>query len=1595
VATRIVHRPTRTVHPMPERRPRQVEAPPTLPESGGTGSQVFAILPMVGMMGSLTIMTVMRNPAFIGLGAVILVLAVLAGGALLLSRRGQVSRQRRNQRERYLEYLEELREQLGQAERDARIYARLLDPPPEALYDIVRDPTRLWERRRQDADFLRVRLGMGIVPGHPLELAEQGTALTPTDPFMLAEARSAIRRFESAPDMPLTVPLDMTGNVSIIGARRDVLAAARALLAQLTAFHAPEDVLLALAYGRDRAMDWDWAKWLPHVLDPERRDVSVPLRMIAPDLQQLSALLADELRARTDFATEIRRGLGQRDAYRLLRRLVVVHDCYGDVASDLVRPDETISPAGLAATAVHLLADQTHEPGDVTVRITVVEGRVRVEDLRAAAPVVLEGELDAMPGSTVAGLARMLAPLRLSRESAEEGAVQGGIIDVAALMGVDDVARLDLQRLWSPRSERAFLRVPIGIDDVGQPVILDLKEAAQLGMGPHGLCVGATGSGKSELLRALVLSLAASHPPDQVSMVLVDYKGGATFAPFESLPHVAGVITNLEDDAGLIERAYASLSGEVQRRQQVLRDAGNIANIGDYNYQRGHRPELPALPHLLVIIDEFGELLTARPDFIELFLSIGRIGRSIGVHLLLSSQRIEGGKLRGLDTYLSYRIGLRTFSEEESRTVLDSPDAFHLPALPGFGYLKVDTSLYQRFKGAYVSGPFRGQIDHEPEDTGPAPVRLYTAYNQFGPHEGTTAGDDREQGLPERTIGPTLLDVMVDQLVGERVQNIWLPPMPSAITLDAVTGPVQTTATGLTLAADAPPLRVPIGLLDDPRRQRQTRWDLDLTAAGGHIALIGGPQTGKTTLLRTLVLSLALSHTAEQVSVYALDLVGGGLQALSGLPNVGGVAGRTDHERVRRTVEEIRAMLEHRQEVFRSRGIDSMVGFRRSHAAGEVPELPCADIVLVIDGFGALRDDFEEIDDQVSDLLQRGSGYGVHVIAGMLRWNDVRIAMQSNFGQRVELRLNDPSDSSIDRKLAETIAAGLPGRALTDAKLFGHVALPRVDAVPESTDLGEAVESTARAIRLAWSGPSAPPVRVLPQQLPASSLPGPDRAPDAVPVGVDERALEPVYLDLFDRDQNLLILGDGECGKTNLLQLIANGLISRYSSDELVFAVMDPRRTLHDAIPEPYLGGYANNPRLAAGLASGVAKELASRLPDHTGPAGQGPPTPRVVVLVDDYDMLTTAGQQPLEVFVPYVPSGRDIGLHFVISRRVAGASRGLYEPLLQVIREAGTTALVMSGDRSEGQLFPPHYPGPQPPGRGHWIQRGRPARLLQTAYLNASEELDRPPDPTPIATASPEHPSGSRKSPAHQIADHHRIAVIGAGPGTGATTLTFCLGDILASIRAERVVALELDPADHGLARRKKPQGRRTSQELVRYADLVRNVTDLGAFTTASPTGLEVIYTRPQPSGLTPDEYDVLAGVLERFSSISLVDAGSGRAPNALWRTIELADQIVVAGSTSKEGAKATTGILAWLASLGRQDLADSALVVLTPAWPQPTAVLRDHFPAVVTVPYDSHLGQDSQINPKLITPPAQNALLELAVLVADRIPNAPVPKP
>ena len=380
-----------------------------------------------------------------------------------------------------------------------------------------------------------------------------------------------------------------------------------------------------------------------------------------------------------------------------------------------------------------------------------------------------EGTPDVLSYEAAEALARQLAPLRMASGGDDDEPLLANL-EFTDLLSLGDAASVDTQRTWRPRSQAERLRVPIGVGEDGRPVMLDLKEAAQEGMGPHGLCVGATGSGKSELLRTLVLGLAVTHSSETLNFVLADFKGGATFAGMAQMPHVAAVITNLADDLTLVDRMGDSIRGELNRRQEMLRDAGNYANIHDYEKARAAGAPLQPIPSLVLVIDEFSELLTAKPDFIEMFVQIGRIGRSLGVHLLLASQRLEEGRLRGLETYLSYRIGLRTFSAAESRAALGVPDAYELPNIPGSGFLKFGTDEMVRFKAAYVSGAYRSASARAATPGGPLPVDrrpvLFTAaevpvrYAQVPsarPEPATSDTDtDRDDALSD-----TVLDVVV------------------------------------------------------------------------------------------------------------------------------------------------------------------------------------------------------------------------------------------------------------------------------------------------------------------------------------------------------------------------------------------------------------------------------------------------------------------------------------------------------------------------------------------------------------------------------------------------------------------------------------------------------------------------------------------------------------------------------------------------------------------------------------------------------------------------------------------------------------------
>ncbi|MGL4743793.1 MAG: type VII secretion protein EccCa [Dermatophilaceae bacterium] len=1372
-----VHRPPRSTRPAGPLAVESLAPPPVVDQAeNGSGRGGFAMVPAAGAVLSVGSIVMFRfgGRTFAVLGAALLLAVLLAVVVLLLTRTGKDARRRLAERERYLDHLEDVRVRMRALRRDRRRAALLLDPTPAALGEAVRDPARLWERRRRDADFLRVRVGLGAAVVAALRVPAAPDPLRPFDPAMLAEARDVAGQCPVAGGMPLTLGLDGAEQVALVGDRAAVLGTARALLAQLAAWHAPDDVGLALLVPPDRAADWAGVDLLPHLLDQSEYEGALPARRIAGSTPGLAAVLDADLRRRSREATAPWSRGGGDDAWRGRPRLVVVVDAWGSPAQPLPLPVPGVSLRDLGVTVVYLLRDRLAEPSDLALRVAHEHGRLTVDDLRpvgrhrsatlgsrgdgtpsgeipvevrgvssgevvggrggssSAESPVGQGVPDDCPPVLLETLARTLAGCRLGRS-------RGGPVDldeplrVTDLLGIGDIDGVGPDHSWPERDDRDFLRVPVGIGDDGLPLALDLKESAHGGMGPHGICVGATGSGKSELLRTLVTSLALTHAPEDLAMVLVDYKGGAAFAPCAGLPQVAGIIDNLADDPQLTERARTSISGELVRRQVLLRDAGMCPSITEYRALRRTRPELPALPHLLLVIDEFGELLTADPDFIDVLTTIGRIGRSVGVHLLLSSQRVEMGKLRGLDTYLSYRIGLRTFSESESSSILGTPDAFHLPSAPGFGYLKVDTTTYTRFRAGFVSGPVE-QGPARPASRTREPYLVPSLPTRHDPDAGAPVspgrpvaplGESAATEAPRSRPVRSLLAVCVERLAcpQRQVRPVWLEPLPARVPLAEVVAAVgapdswragpRTGRRGPSAASGAG-LVLPVGTVDDPATQAQRPWRLDLSRAGGHVAVIGAPQSGRTTFLRTLAVSVATTRTPAEVGVYGIDLAGGGLARISGFPHVGGVATRSQPERLARLLDELRAMLAEREQVFRDRGLDSVAQLRSEHAAGRVPELESAEVLLLVDGFDRLRGEFESLEPAVIELLQRGGGFGIHLMLALARWNDLRMSHQPFVGTHVELHLGDPGDSCVDRRLAATVRADQPGRALTDDRLFAQVALSAVEHAGDARPDGELVEQLAGRVAADWTGARARPIRVLPDDLRPEHLPEPAGPAEHVALGLRQDTLAPAMFEFGTRDQHLLVLGDQGCGKTTLLRGVVQSLVDRHDPEQLVFAVMDLRGEAAAAVPPDYLGAHARTATEARGLGEAVARDLAAR----QGDPGGGPTPARVVVLVDDYDVLASAGTEPLRPLLPHLPLARDLRVHVVLTRPVAGATRAMFDAALQAVRDTGGSTLVMSGERTEGQVLPRVYAERMPPGRGLLVRRGEAPHVIQVAHF-------------------------------------------------------------------------------------------------------------------------------------------------------------------------------------------------------------------------------------------------------------------------------------
>ncbi|KRC54082.1 MULTISPECIES: type VII secretion protein EccCa [unclassified Nocardioides] len=1311
----------------------QIQPPPQIQPNEGAAGVAMNAIPMLGSLGSIVLVASLGGSGSNG------PLRLIAAGMFLFATLGfivvQIDRQRKQRQEQvsgsrteYLRYLSSVRGVAREAADQQRRALTWTHPDPSALPALAEDRSRIWERATSDPAFLQVRYGVCAQP-LALELVPpEGAPIDDVDPASASALHRLLVVHRLQPDLPASIDLRAFDRIEVCGGEDEARAMARALLCSATTFQSPENLQVAVLASDATLAHWDWVKWLPHAHSQHQTDAVGPARMVTTSLTDLAQMLPPDLSERPRF------GADERPA---IPHIVLITD-----GAELPPGNHVIPPDGLhgvtvidlparwgeldSATALRLELDDRTAEGPVP----LVAVRLRTEPVRAKG--------DQCSIATAEALARRLTPLFTPAAGAAVGDEATDITaptDFMDLIGMGDVFTFEPDSAWRSRPARDRLRVPIGVGDNAGPIHLDIKESAQQGMGPHGLVIGATGSGKSEFLRTLVLGLAMTHSPEQLNMVLVDFKGGATFAGMSEMPHVSAVITNLSQELTLVDRMQDALSGEMVRRQELLREAGNFASIRDYEKARTSGDpagaQLAPLPSLFIVVDEFSEMLTAKPEFIDLFVAIGRLGRSLGLHLLLASQRLEEGRLRGLESHLSYRIGLRTFSAQESRAVLGVPDAYELPAVPGLGYLKPDPTQLTRFKAAYVSGPpetGRRRVDRDSggKVRGILPFTISEVQTFDEP-----VAEEQETAKPANDESASLLDIAVQRMEGHGLpaHQVWLPPLDTPDTLDQLM-PDLAVHPELGLVSmqwrQAGSLTVPIGTVDRPREQRRDTLTVSLSGAAGHVAIVGGPRSGKSTLLRSIVTSLSLTTTPLESQFYVLDFGGGTFAPMTALPHVAGVGSRSEPEVVRRILAEVKGIVDRREAYFRQHGIDSIETYRSRRGQGRADD-GYGDVFLVIDGWGTLRADFDDLELEIQQLAGRGLTFGLHVVTSSARWADFRAAMRDLLGTKLELRLGDAIDSEIDRKIAALVPTNRPGRGLVPGKLHFLGGLPRIDGKASAETLGDGVDALISAVAKAWRGPAGPKLRLLPNRISLDEVralapAGPGRP---LLLAINEKELAPVAFDV-DAEPHLLLFGDGKSGKSNFLRTYCQEIMRTRTSAEAQIVVVDYRRSMLGEVPEEYLLNYLTSATQAQPALSDLATYLQNRLP--------GPDvTPdqlrnrswwtgaEVFVVVDDYDLVATQQSSPIALLQPLLAQARDVGLHVVIARRSGGASRALYEPVIQSLRDLAMPGILLAGNRDEGVLIGNLRPGPAAPGRGRLVSRDRGAEVIQLAWTDPS----------------------------------------------------------------------------------------------------------------------------------------------------------------------------------------------------------------------------------------------------------------------------------
>lgn len=1380
----------------PSFRPETIELPTPLKVPPPQSKPLWSVVLIVGLMGLVGAMVWVSFASgartFTGGGSLFPV--VMVGGLMAMlfgAGRGgsqEMSRSKLDaQRAGFCMIMDELRGTTsGLADRLDENY-RWYHPAPDTL-EAAMGSVRMWERKPNGSDtwFGVARVGVGmtdLVESHAAVFAEPQDA--PTDIELEPVTGKVLQEFMQyqtvAYGLPALVSLLVEPGYELRGARERVLGLMRAMLCQLLFFHGPDHLRLVVVTSV--AAEWDWVKWLPHACDPSMQDGAGPVRMVYGSVDDFLAAQAETLglRSRGDFRARLG---ASKEPINPLPHTVIVCDTetgwerFG--SSEGVNGFTFFDVVGASKVPACRDPRRVLHVGDNGVVSAVPRDPV-TWDPQGSEPQFF-AYADHIDRDAAETFAERMSRWRLA-EAYEAIEIDTGqrvmARDILSYYGIEDAAHIDFEKLWSTRSninspER--LKVPLGNRaDNNELFFIDLKEDAQGGQGPHGVMAGTTGSGKTMMLRALIESLMLGHPPQNLQFLLADLKGGSGVRPFAGVPHVAQIITDLEEDQGLMGRFVDALDGEIARRK-ALCDMAGADDATEYNKMRsdqlssGATEVLPPLPVLMVVIDEFAELFKMMGREVEDSLDrICRQGRAYWVHLHMASQQIDTRAERLLEN-MGYRLALMTKTAQAAMAI-GVPNAVNLKGSGQCYFLagSAQNGTLTKFQGEFMWREYRkpgteDDIDADPQAKGAsmsyvAPQLFTTDFTPLPlPDEPETAvvvdgaADDVDEQIEDRSDGeeeggvtalmrPQVGRIIIDQLrrIDFQPYQLWRPPLDAPWSIEKLVN----THLGRRWDSDyaaTPNLVFPLGVVDRPFKHDQHPLTVDVSGAGANVAIVGAQGSGKTTALQSLICAAAMTHTPEQVQFYCLAFSSAALSSIAGLPHVGSVAMSLDGDGVRRTVAEMSELLASRKRSFEQTGVMSMEVFRRRKSGREEGPLPddgYGDVFLVIDNYAAVASEYPElIENQVNRLIKEGPTFGIHVVVAVTKTTDLQVMVRGNFGSRVELRLADVNDAALVAKprLAAAVPS-LPGRGMIGQNYertgFEPIGLHTLMARPalEATD-AEVFDSrsvVAAVNQLAAGYTAARKVRRLPQRVTGGELAA-LAARDTRTSSTMVWAFTETERAAFFESQHLMITGQARCGRTTACATLMREIGRVYApgagatTGELEGRptaqvwLVDPRRQLLNVLDPSYVARFATTPQLVKQRLEELAQLLAPRMPSDDLSVDQIGQRhwegPEIFLVIDDSERLPGGYDSPLTPIAPFVQAGSDVGLHIIYTRLFGPFMSGMGDPVVKLLRDATEPLLVMDSDPDAGFVKAKWKGHAMPPGRGFLMNTAESGEL-------------------------------------------------------------------------------------------------------------------------------------------------------------------------------------------------------------------------------------------------------------------------------------------